>query len=241
MNAISATALTKTFFTESGEEVHALNSVDLTISSGEFVAVVGPSGSGKSTLLYALCGLESVDEGSVALESVVLSGLNQNELAKLRRERVGFLAQRYNLIPYLTVRENVELTVRLAGHRPEASAVDELLTTLGVGDQRERMPRELSGGQQQRVALARALLTEPAVLLADEPTGALDTRTGDALVDLLRDRASRGATVVMATHNLQNASKADRVLVMRDGRITASLHRPTDRDILVALESVSDR
>lgn len=239
MHAISATAVTKTFSTTSGAEVHALDDVDLTVSDGEFVAVVGPSGSGKSTLLYALCGLEVMDAGRIFLESVELGLLTQNELAKLRRERVGFLAQRYNLIPYLSVRENVELTMRLAGRRPNPSVVEELLSALGVGEQHDRMPSELSGGQQQRVALARALLTDPAVVLADEPTGALDTIAGDALVDLLRERASRGTAVVMATHNLQNASKADRVLVMRDGRITAILERPDDRTILAALDSVA--
>ncbi len=239
MSAITASRLNKMFVTTSGDVVEALIDVELNVEAGEFVAVVGPSGSGKSTLLYSLCGLEQIDSGRVVLDSVDLSELSPDALAKLRREQVGLLTQRYNLIPYLSVRENAEITARLAGRRVDAVQIDDLLRSLGLEGLGPRKPSELSGGQQQRVALARALATSPAVILADEPTGALDSKTGDALVEMLRERATTGTAVVMATHNLQNASRADRVLVMRDGRVCATLAAPSDRAIVDALEIVA--
>ncbi len=239
MPVIEAVGLAKAFTTGAGEVVRALDDLSVTVESGEFVAIVGPSGSGKSTLLYALCGLENVDSGRVRLAGTDLGDLSEDGRAAVRREKVGFLTQRYNLVPYLNVQENAELTLRLAGRRPDASETSRLLETLGVGSEAKRMPDELSGGQQQRVALARALLTHPEVILADEPTGALDSRTGEGLVELLRERAQSGSAVLMATHNLQNASMADRVLVMRDGRLAASLNQPDDRSILAALDAQS--
>ncbi|WP_129839746.1 ABC transporter ATP-binding protein [Streptomyces sp. RFCAC02] len=208
--------------------VTALDTVDVRLAGGSFTAVMGPSGSGKSTFLQCAAGLDRPTSGSVHLDGVELTRLGERRLTRLRRERIGFVFQAFNLLPGLTVSDNVTLPLRLAGRRPDRAAVRAVLDRVGLGDRLRSRPGELSGGQQQRVAIARALVTGPAVVFADEPTGALDTRTAQDVLDLLRDTVRQdGRTVVMVTHDPVAAARADRVLFLTDGRITDELDRPT--------------
>ncbi|MCX4748154.1 ABC transporter ATP-binding protein [Kitasatospora sp. NBC_01287] len=208
--------------------VAALDGVTIGLRRGSFTAVMGPSGSGKSTFLQCAAGLDRPTSGSVMLDGTELSGLNERELTKLRRRRVGFVFQAFNLLPALNVLENVTLPLRLAGIRPRSAEVDEIIERVGLGARRKARPAELSGGQQQRVAVARALVTKPAVLFGDEPTGALDTRTAREVLTLLRESVQwAGQTIVMVTHDPVAASHADRVLFLTDGQIIDSLERPT--------------
>lgn len=222
-------------------EVHALTGVSLTVNSGEMVAIVGPSGSGKSTLLYCLAGLEPVSNGSVSLMGSVLAELSATKMAKLYRDRVGFVFQSYNLVPSLSAGENVGLSARLAGKRPRRETIDQVMAGVGLAGLYARMPHELSGGQQQRVAIARAVFTSPSIIFADEPTGALDTRSGEFVIATLRSLAEQGSTVVLVTHNLEAAAQADRVLVLRDGVLTDQLTRPSAPTILAAMEHTHRR
>jgi putative ABC transport system ATP-binding protein len=200
--------------------VVALNGITLGFGRGTFTAVMGPSGSGKSTFLHCAAGLDRPTSGSVTLDGEELSGLGQTQLAKLRRRRIGFVFQAFNLLPALTVRDNVALPLRLAGRTPKRAEVDDILARVGLGDKARRRPGELSGGQQQRVAIARALITRPAVIFGDEPTGALDTRTALEVLGLLRESVRvAGQTVVMVTHDPVAASHADRVVFLADGRV----------------------
>ncbi|AQS68090.1 ABC transporter ATP-binding protein [Streptomyces pactum] len=204
--------------------VTALDDVSLAFPRGTFTAVMGPSGSGKSTLLQCAAGLDRPTSGSVALGGTELTGLSERRLTLLRRERVGFVFQAFNLLPSLTAEQNVALPLRLAGRRPPGGRVREVLAQVGLGDRARHRPAELSGGQQQRVALARALITRPEVLFGDEPTGALDSRTGREVLTLLRGMVDReGQTVVMVTHDPVAASYADRVLFLVDGRVETEL------------------
>ncbi|CAM5721973.1 ABC transporter ATP-binding protein [Streptomyces sp. NPDC048224] len=199
--------------------VTALDEVSLVFPRGSFTAVMGPSGSGKSTLLQCAAGLDRPTSGSVVVGGTELTGLSERRLTLLRRERIGFVFQSYNLLPSLTAAQNVALPLRLAGRRPSRSRVREVLDRVGLADRARHRPAELSGGQQQRVALARALITRPDVLFGDEPTGALDTRTGREVLALLRGMVDReGQTVVMVTHDPVAASCADRVVFLVDGR-----------------------
>ncbi|GLF93697.1 ABC transporter ATP-binding protein [Streptomyces yaizuensis] len=200
--------------------VHALRGIDLVLPHGSFTAVMGPSGSGKSTFLQCAAGLDRPTAGSVRLGGTELTGLKENELTVLRRTRLGFVFQAFNLLPSLTVEENVLLPMRLAGERPDRRRAADVLGRVGLGDKGGRRPAELSGGQQQRVALARALVTRPDVVFADEPTGALDSTTAGEVLALLRSAVdSLGATVVMVTHDPVAAAWADRVLFLADGAI----------------------
>ena len=217
------------------EPVPVLRGVSLAVARGEFVAIVGPSGSGKSTLLYALSGLLPFDSGSVVLAGRELRGLRSPEVARLRRDAVGFVFQSYNLIPALTARENVALPARLARRRLDPGAVDAALAAVGLADRGGHRPRALSGGQQQRVAIARVLAAKPEVVFADEPTGALDSVAGGAVLALLRGVAAEGRSVVMVTHDLEAAATADRVLVLRDGGVHRELVRPTPAEVLDAV------
>ncbi|MFF4816060.1 ABC transporter ATP-binding protein [Kitasatospora sp. NPDC001309] len=223
------------------EPVVGLDDVTVGFPFGTFTAVMGPSGSGKSTLLRAAAGLEAVDRGEVRVDGAVLGGLRDKELTVLRRERIGFVFQSFNLLPALTAAQNVALPARLSGRRPAAAEVAAALAAVGLADRAGHRPGELSGGQQQRVAIARALITRPAVLLADEPTGALDTRSGREVLTLLRGMADDpGRAVVMVTHDPVAASSADRVLFLRDGRLAGSLERPTAEQVaarMTALET----
>ncbi|MBO1333980.1 ABC transporter ATP-binding protein [Streptomyces sp. VRA16 Mangrove soil] len=207
-----------------GGAVHALRGIDLALPSGTFTAVMGPSGSGKSTFLQCAAGLDRPTDGTVVLGGTAITGMNENKLTELRRTRLGFVFQAFNLLPSLTVEQNVLLPMRLAGRRPDRRRAADVLTRVGLGDKGRRRPGELSGGQQQRVAIARALVTDPDVIFADEPTGALDTTTAQEILGLLRAAVDRmGATVVMVTHDPVAAAHADRVLFLADGAIVDQL------------------
>ncbi|MBC7273468.1 MAG: ABC transporter ATP-binding protein [Streptomyces sp.] len=202
-----------------GHTVTALDDVSLTFPRGTFTAVMGPSGSGKSTLLHCAAGLDRPTSGSVRIGGTELTGLSERGLTLLRRDRVGFVFQSFNLLPSLTAEQNVALPLRLAGRRVPRARVREALHQVGLGDRARHRPAQLSGGQQQRVALARALITRPDVLFGDEPTGALDSRTGREVLALLRGMVDReGQTVIMVTHDPVAAAHADQVVFLVDGR-----------------------
>ncbi|MFE8959117.1 ABC transporter ATP-binding protein [Streptomyces iakyrus] len=206
--------------------VHALRGVDLTLRPGSYTAVMGPSGSGKSTFLQCAAGLDRPTAGTVRLGGTEITGMKENKLTALRRTRIGFVFQAFNLLPSLTVEQNVVLPMRLAGHRPDRRRAAEVLHQVGLADKARRRPGQLSGGQQQRVAIARALVTRPDVVFADEPTGALDTTTATEILTLLRGAVdTHGATVVMVTHDPAAAAWADRVLFLSDGEIVDHLDR----------------
>ncbi len=216
-----------------------LRSISLDISRGEFVAIVGPSGSGKSTLLYCMAGLEAPTEGTATLLGQDLARLSRKAQARLRRDHVGFIFQSYNLIPSLTAWENVALPTRLARRKTSRNEVDAALKAVGLREQALQRPATLSGGQQQRVAIARVLAMRPDLVFADEPTGALDTEAGAQVLNLLRQTATGDCSVVMVTHDLQAAARADRVLVLRDGVIHRQLHHPSANDVFDAVTALT--
>lgn len=222
-HAVSARGLVRTY--GGGDAaVHALRGIDLDVARGTFTAVMGPSGSGKSTLVHCLAALDRPDAGEVVLDGVALGGLDDARLSRLRGARVGFVFQAFNLVPVLTAEENVRLPLLLGGARVDEAWFTEVVDRLGLGDRLSHRPHELSGGQQQRVAVARALLSRPAVVFADEPTGNLDTVTGHEVLDVLREAVRGGGqTVVMVTHDPVAASWADRVVVLSDGRVAGTL------------------
>ncbi len=203
-------------------KVPALRGVDLEIKRGEFVAIMGPSGSGKSTLLHLISGLDRPTGGEVMLAGQRLSSLDDEALSVLRRRKIGFVFQTFNLIPMLTAEENVMLPLLIDGRDPKESQdrMESLLQLVHIADRKDHKPDQLSGGQQQRVAIARALVTEPEIVMADEPTGSLDTNSGTVVLDLLRRvREGSGTSIVMVTHDPRSASYADRVVYLRDGKI----------------------
>ncbi len=207
----------------SGEaEVRALDGIDLTVNNGEFVAVVGSSGSGKSTLLHMLGGLDRPTSGTVTVDGQDLSALKEEELTIFRRRKIGFVFQSYNLVPVLSVWENIVLPVELDGGNLDKTYIDQIVQTLGLDNKLENLPNTLSGGQQQRVAIARALAAKPAIILADEPTGNLDSRTSQDVIGLLKITSERfSQTIVMITHNEELAQMADRTIRIEDGRIVS--------------------
>ena len=208
--------------------VHALRGVTAAFNEGTFTAVMGPSGSGKSTLLHVAAGLDRPDRGDVHIAGDDLGRKSQSALTRLRRDRVGFIFQAYNLMPALTVAQNIELPARLSGRRADRAWLAEVAARVGLTERLGHRPAQLSGGQQQRVAIARALVTRPDVLFADEPTGALDSRTGAEILDLMRECTDReGLTIVMVTHDPLAASHADGVLFLADGRIVHHLASPS--------------
>ncbi|GGM02782.1 ABC transporter ATP-binding protein [Nakamurella endophytica] len=216
--------------------VRALDGVTARFRRGRFTAIMGPSGSGKSTLLHCLAGLDTVTSGRVRIGDTDITALDDRRLTRLRRDRVGFVFQSFNLLPPLTAEQNILLPLDLAGRARDRAAFDQLVDRLGLTDRLRHRPAELSGGQQQRVAVARALITRPDVVFADEPTGALDIRTGRALLSHLRSVVREtGQTVVMVTHDPVAASFADRVLVLADGRVADELDDPTPGTVLAAL------
>ncbi|RJP32094.1 MAG: ABC transporter ATP-binding protein [Phycisphaerales bacterium] len=235
---IRGSALTRTFG-DGAAAVTAVSEVDIEVQRGEFVAVMGPSGCGKSTLLHLLAGLDPPTSGRVMVDGRDLADMDDDTLTLLRRRRIGFVFQAFNLLDVLTARENVALPLELDGRRPadaDARAVA-VLERVGLSDRLDHTPRDLSGGEQQRVALARALVMEPLVLMADEPTGNLDTATGQAITDLLRSLVDdAGQTVLMVTHNPRHASSADRILHMRDGRLVDEqrMESPRAAEALIA-------
>lgn len=208
----------------SGEaEVHALDGVDLTVEKGEFLAVVGTSGSGKSTLLHMLGGLDRPTSGSVIVDGKDIFSLKDEALTIFRRRKIGFVFQNYNLVPVLNVFENIVLPIQLDGRQPDRAYVDQIIETLGLESKLRNLPNNLSGGQQQRVAIARALAAKPAIILADEPTGNLDSQTSQDVMGLLKVTSQKFAqTIVMITHNEEIAQMADRVIRIEDGRIRSS-------------------
>ncbi|MEU6619597.1 ABC transporter ATP-binding protein [Streptomyces litmocidini] len=222
-------------------DVRALDGVDLDFRAGTFTAVMGPSGSGKSTLLQCAAGLDRPTAGTVEVGGVTLDGLSERRLTLLRRDRIGFVFQSFNLLPSLTAAQNVALPLRLAGRRPSRTEVRQALARVGLAGRERHRPGELSGGQQQRVAIARALITRPAVLFGDEPTGALDSTTSREVLDMLRDLVDHdGQTIVMVTHDPVAASRADRVVFLVDGRLAGELTGPTVESVtarMTALET----
>ncbi len=201
-------------------QVHAVNDVNISVAQGEFLAIVGSSGSGKSTLLHMLGGVDRPTSGRVFIEDKDIYKLNDDKLAIFRRRQVGLIYQFYNLIPVLNVEENMTLPCELDGKKPDMEYLQELLETLGLAKRRKHLPNELSGGQQQRVAIGRAMMNRPAILLADEPTGNLDKRASDEIVELLKlSNRQYKQTIVMITHDLEIAKQADRVLTIEDGHI----------------------
>ena len=224
--AIRARGITKSYGTGAGA-VTALDGVDLDIASGRFTAIMGPSGSGKSTLLHVLAGLDSVDSGSIELDGIETTTLKDRELTLLRRDRIGFVFQSFNLLPMLTARQNIVLPLDLAGRRVDEAWLETVVGALGLTERLDHRPAQLSGGQIQRVAIARALVTSPAVVVADEPTGNLDSRTTDEVLDFLRLSVDElGQTVVLVTHERDAAEHADRIISLVDGRIDSDEQAP---------------
>jgi putative ABC transport system ATP-binding protein len=221
--------------------VVALDGITVELPAGSFTAVMGPSGSGKSTFLHVAAGLDRPDAGSVTLGGADLTRLSERRLTILRRKQVGFVFQAFNLMPSLTVDQNIGLPMRLDGRRVKRGDVREVASRVGLGDRRRHRPSQLSGGQQQRVAIARALVTKPQVVFADEPTGALDTQTGKGVLQLLRELVDHeGRTVVMVTHDPSAATYADRVILLADGRIAGTLDTPTADEVAERLAHLGD-
>jgi putative ABC transport system ATP-binding protein len=238
--AVSLESLSKTFGRGEGA-IRALDDVSLRFTAGTFTAIMGPSGSGKTTLLMCAAGLERPDAGSVRLGGTEVTRMRERRLARLRRERIGFVFQRFNLLPSLTAAQNVALPLRLAGRHPHRSLVRDALERVGLRDRARHRPAELSGGQQQRVALARALVSEPEVIFADEPTGALDTRSARDVLGLLRDATDRERrTVIMVTHDPMAAAVADRVVFLADGRIVSTLDSPSPEAVADRMTALSE-
>jgi putative ABC transport system ATP-binding protein len=221
--------------------VVALDGISVGLAPGSFTAIMGPSGSGKSTFLHVAAGLDRPTSGTVALGDIELTRLSERRLTILRRQRIGFIFQAFNLMPSLTVAQNIGLPLRLDGHRPRRSQVRDVAARVGLGERLRRHPSQLSGGQQQRVAIARALVTRPEVVFADEPTGALDTRTGRGVLALLRELVDAdGHTVVMVTHDPAAATYADRVILLADGRIAGALDGAGANEVAERLAHLRD-
>jgi putative ABC transport system ATP-binding protein len=220
--------------------VDALADVTTRFERGRFAAIMGPSGSGKSTLMHLLAGLDKPTSGSVLLDGVELAQLDDNKLTRLRRDKLGFVFQFFNLLPVLTAEENIRLPLSIAGRKPDSEWLEQLIEVVGLGDRRTHRPAELSGGQQQRVAVARALISKPAVVFADEPTGNLDSKASEEVLNLLRQSVDElGQTVVMVTHEAHSAAYADRLVVLRDGRIAHDGDAGGEGDILELMKAVA--
>ena len=223
MEILKAEKITKVYGTGT-TTVHALRGVDLSIEKGEFVTIVGTSGSGKSTLLHMLVGLDRPTSGTVVVDGKDLSKLKDEELTIFRRRKIGFVFQAYNLVPVLNVYENIVMPMELDGEKVDQEFVRQVVDTLGIADKLQALPNQLSGGQQQRVAIARALVSNPAIVLADEPTGNLDSRTSQDVLGLLKITSQKfGQTVVMITHNEEIAQLADRLIHIEDGQIVTRM------------------
>jgi putative ABC transport system ATP-binding protein len=220
-------------------EVRALDDVSVEFAAGHFTTIMGPSGSGKSTLMHTMAGLDSLTGGSVWIGDTDLSTLNDRKLTQLRRDRIGFVFQSFNLIPTLTAEENIALPMRLAHRRPDRDWVARVVDAVGLGRRLAHRPSELSGGQQQRVAVARALANRPEIIFADEPTGNLDSRTGAEILAFMRQAVREfGQTIVMVTHDPVAASYADRALFLADGQVVGELHDPTSDSVLDAMRTL---
>ena len=236
--AVSASALVKEYGT--GESAtRALDGIDVQIFQRQFTAIMGPSGSGKSTLLHCLAALDGPTSGEVRFGTDDLARLSDNKLTRLRRERVGFIFQSFNLVPTLTARENILLPLAMAGRKPDPHWFDQIIDAVGLADRLHHRPAQLSGGQQQRVACARALVARPEVIFADEPTGNLDSVAGGQVLGLLRQAVDDfGQTVVMVTHDAAAAGHTDRVVFLSDGRIVGEMGRPTAAGVLERMKDL---
>lgn len=240
-SVVSAQDITRRFG-EGETAVDALRGVSLDIPRGALTAVMGPSGSGKSTLMHILAGLDRPTSGEVSIDGIDITRMGDQELTLLRRAHIGFIFQFFNLLPMLNAQENITLPLDLAGTKPEKAWIDEVIGKVGLGDRRSHRPSELSGGQQQRVAIARALVSKPTVLFADEPTGNLDSQTGEEILRLLRDSVdSYGQTTLMVTHDARAAAMADRILFLADGQIVRDVGRSTSADVLASMNELSAR
>jgi putative ABC transport system ATP-binding protein len=239
--AVSARSLSRRY--GSGDAaVHALRGVSIEIAARELTAIMGPSGSGKSTLMHILAGLDRPTEGTVEIAGAEITGMGDSALTKLRRDHIGFVFQFFNLLPMLTAEENITLPLSIAGGKPDRAWLDELIQLVGIDERRKHRPSELSGGQQQRVSIARALLSRPSVLFADEPTGNLDSSTGNDVLRLLRHSVDElGQTTVMVTHDANAAALADRVLFLADGQIIKEVRDATASEVLAAMQDVTAR
>ncbi|MDD9369509.1 MAG: ABC transporter ATP-binding protein [Acidimicrobiales bacterium] len=238
--AVRAVAATKVYG-KGDTAVRALDDVTMAIPAGRFTAIMGPSGSGKSTLMHVMAGLDDLSSGQVFVGDVDLAALSDKELTRLRRDRVGFVFQAFNLLPMLSARENITLPMDLAGRKPEPGWFDRVIQTVGLAPRLKHRPSELSGGQQQRVAVARALVTEPALLLADEPTGNLDSRSGAEILAFMRQAVDEmGQTIVMVTHDPSAAAYADTVVFLADGRIVDHMSAPTAERVLERMRSLAE-
>jgi putative ABC transport system ATP-binding protein len=228
-----------------GAAVDALRGVSLDIARGRSTAVMGPSGSGKSTLMHCLAGLDDPSSGSVWIDNIEITSLKERQLTQLRRDKIGFIFQTFNLLPMLTAQENLVLPMTIAGRKVDKEWLDTLVSAVDLGDRLDHKPSELSGGQQQRVAIARALIGKPVVIFADEPTGNLDSKTGDEVLSLLRRSAEEfGQTIVMVTHDAHAATIADRVVFLQDGEVVLDcgrMSRDEIYDTIKALERTSER
>ncbi len=236
---VSAEGLTRRFG-EGETAVDALRGVSLDVSPGELVAVMGPSGSGKSTLMHILAALDKPTSGRVAIAGQDVGSLSDTDVTLLRRKHIGFVFQFFNLLPMLSAEENVALPLSIAGEKPDKTFFEDLLRRVGLSDRRKHRPAELSGGQQQRVAIARALVSRPTVVFADEPTGNLDSHTGNEILELLRAATEEyGQTTVMVTHDARGAAIADRILFLADGLIADQLKSNEPAEILAAMDRIS--
>jgi putative ABC transport system ATP-binding protein len=227
---------------EADSAVHALRGVSLAVPDGQFAAVMGPSGSGKSTLMHILAGLDIPTSGRVWVGGEEITSMGDDELTLLRRRRIGFIFQFFNLLPMLSAEDNIVLPLSIAGARPERGWVDEVIGKVGLGDRRSHRPAELSGGQQQRVAVARALVSRPTILFADEPTGNLDSKMSEEILAVMRDTVdSYGQTTVMVTHDASAAAIADRVLFLADGKIVEDRTGLGEHAVLETMERLGRR
>jgi putative ABC transport system ATP-binding protein len=226
---------------EGGAAVRALDGVSVAFPIGQYTAIMGPSGSGKSTLLHCMAGLDGLTSGHVYIGDVDLGSLDEKQLTLLRREKVGFVFQAYNLVPTLTAAENVTLPLDIAGRKPDGAWLSTVIDTVGLRDRLSHRPSELSGGQQQRVAAARALVSRPEIVFADEPTGNLDSRSSAELLGFLREAVDEyGQTILMVTHDAVAAGYSDRVVFLNDGRAVDEMARPTADRVLDRLKSLGD-
>ncbi len=238
-NAVVAQEVAR-YYGEGDSQVRAVCGVSLEVPTGQFLAVMGPSGSGKSTLMHVLAGLDRPTSGRVEIGGEDVTEMNDKQLTLLRRRRIGFIFQFFNLLPVLTAEENIRLPLSIAGRKLDERWIDSVIERVGLSDRRSHRPAELSGGQQQRVAIARALVSEPTVLLADEPTGNLDSKTSAEVLDLLRETVAEfGQTTLMVTHDPRAAATADRVLFLADGSLVRDLTHPSEANVLEVMKELS--
>ena len=219
MDAIIEARGLKRYYRRGAETVKALDGVDISICAGEMVAILGPSGSGKTTLINLLSCLDAPTEGTLTVAGQSVAGLEEDQLVEVRRGVLGFVFQQFHLLPTLTVTENIELPLKFLGRTPDPKRTKEVLAMVGLSDRADHLPNELSGGQMQRVAIARALMIEPKILVADEPTGNLDKKTGESIFSLFKQLAAKGLAIIITTHNTAFGYEADRVVTLEDGKI----------------------